>query len=88
MVDHAHGGHGHAAGGHGGDHLPAAPTLDFDKQELAHFDKEDVTAGSAIGRMLALIFLYTIFAMSIAAWWTFKKVSAGPAPAAKSAANH
>ena len=83
MSEHAHEGHGQPAAVHG-----AAPVLDFEKSELAHFDKEDVTAGSAIGRMLAVIFLYTIFAMSIAGWWTFKAVSAGPAAAPTKAGSH
>lgn len=48
-----------------------APENPFSRQDLEEFDSDDVLAGSAIGKMLAVIFLYTIFAMSIAAWWTF-----------------
>lgn len=59
--------HGHdaPAAGHG-----AAPETHFKREDLEHFDSEDTIAGSAIGKMLAVIFLYTIFAMSLAAWWT------------------
>jgi hypothetical protein len=59
--------HGHdgSEAGHG------APAHHFQREDLEHFDSEDTTAGSAIGKMLAVIFLYTIFAMSLAAWWTY-----------------
>ncbi len=59
--------HGHEtpAAGHS-----AVPENPFNREDVAHFDSEDTTAGSAIGKLLAIIFLYTIFAMSIAAWWT------------------
>lgn len=80
MSEHAHAGHAHA---------PAAPAaLDFEKNELAQFDKDDTTAGTAIGRMLAVIFLYTIFAMSIAGWWTYGAMNPVGAPPAVKAASH
>lgn len=78
MSDHAHAAPAHAA--------PAA--LDFEKNELAQFDKDDTTAGTAIGRMLAVIFLYTIFAMGIAGWWTYSAMTSGAAAPAVKAANH
>lgn len=42
----------------------------FSRDELKQFTADDVEAGSAIGKMLSLFFLYTIIAMSLAAWWT------------------
>ncbi len=74
MAAHAadeHHAHSHVEHGHG----TASSALDFDKTELEQFDKDDVTAGSAIGRMLAVIFLYTILAMSIAGWWTYRALT-------------
>jgi hypothetical protein len=43
----------------------------FTDEELKQFDADDTQVGGAIGKMLALFFLYTVFAMSIVAWWTF-----------------
>ena len=43
----------------------------FNRAELKHFDSEDRQAGGAIGKMLALFFLYTVIAMSAVAYWTF-----------------
>lgn len=48
----------------------ALPDPLFTPQELAEFDKDDVQAGSVIGKMLALFFIYTVVVMSLAAWWT------------------
>ena len=48
--------------------LPVNP---FEREELAQFDADDVTAGKAIGVMLSLFFLYTMVAMSIVGYWTF-----------------
>lgn len=47
----------------------------FDREELAQFDRDDVAAGSHIGKMLALFFLYTVIVMSIVAYWTYSVVS-------------
>jgi len=46
----------------------------FDREELAQFDQDDVKAGSVIGKMLALFFVYTVVVMSLAAWWTISAV--------------
>ena len=51
--------------------LPENP---FEREELAQFDADDVTAGKAIGVMLSLFFLYTMIAMSIVGYWTFCQV--------------
>ena len=42
----------------------------FSPAELQQFEADDVTAGSAIGKMLSWLFLYTVVAMSIVSWWT------------------
>ena len=47
----------------------------FEREELAQFDADDVNAGKAIGVMLSLFFLYTMFAMSIAGLWTYFAMS-------------
>jgi hypothetical protein len=47
------------------------PEMPFDREDLQQFDQDDVSAGRAIGKMLAFFFLYTIIAMSIAAYWTW-----------------
>ena len=43
----------------------------FDKQELLEFTEDDVTAGRNIGKMLSILFIYTLIAMSIASTWTY-----------------
>jgi len=47
----------------------------FNQADLDQFDADDTTAGRAIGKMLSWFFLYTILAMSIAAWWTYKSIN-------------
>lgn len=62
----------------------------FSRDELKQFEADDVVAGSAIGKMLTAFFCYTVLAMSIAAWWTFRDTAkradqatnSAPAPAA------
>lgn len=54
---------------------PPQPVFDFQKSELNQFDRDDVQAGSSIGKMLAIIFFYTFIATGIAGWWTFRAVS-------------
>jgi hypothetical protein len=48
----------------------------FDQQELQEFEAADAEAGSAIGRMLSMFFLYTVFAMTVSTlatlWWISK----------------
>jgi hypothetical protein len=50
----------------------------FSPVEVEQFESDDVTAGKAIGQMLSLLFLYTVIAMSLVSWWTFRVVSAEP----------
>jgi hypothetical protein len=47
----------------------------FDRAQLRYFDSEDTHAGAAIGKMLSLFFLYTVLAMSLVAYWTFRVVA-------------
>ena len=47
----------------------------FNNAELREFANDDVIAGRAIGKMLSLLFIYTLFAMSIVAAWTFQSVN-------------
>ncbi|MEY3459901.1 MAG: hypothetical protein RL215_3058 [Planctomycetota bacterium] len=54
---------------------PASPTEPlFSVVEVEQFSADDVTAGSAIGKMLSALFLYTVVAMSIASWWTWSSI--------------
>jgi hypothetical protein len=48
----------------------------FTVTEIEQFDADDVTAGRAIGKMLSILFLYTVFAMSLVSWWTFRSIRA------------
>lgn len=48
----------------------------FSAVEVEQFSADDVTAGGAIGKMLSALFLYTIFAMAIAGWWTHSSIIA------------
>ena len=52
------------------DHSDSSESL-FSPAELQQFEADDVTAGSAIGKMLSWLFLYTVVAMSIVSWWTY-----------------
>ena len=47
----------------------------FSALEVEQFEADDVVAGSAIGKMLSLLFLYTVLAMSLVAWWTYTSLS-------------
>ena len=45
----------------------------FQRVDIEQFSEDDTAAGSAIGKMLALFFFYTIIVMSLSAWWTFSQ---------------
>lgn len=51
----------------------------FSAVEVEQFMADDVTAGSAIGKMLSALFLYTVVAMSIAGWWTWSSIQSANA---------
>lgn len=46
----------------------------FTREEIRQFEADDVEAGRNIGKILASLFVYTLIAMSIVTWWTFKVV--------------
>lgn len=58
----------------------------FSAVEVEQFSADDVTAGSAIGKMLSALFLYTVVAMSIASWWTWSSINEATAAKLPSAA--
>ena len=62
----------------------------FERSEMEFFESEDVRAGRALGKMLSLFFLYTILAMSLAAYWTWESIfeRGDDSPAETSAPNH
>ena len=66
------GSHATAEQGGAGHHAPAEPL--FDRATIHEFGEEDREAGTAIGKMLALFFLYTVIVMSFVAWWTFRSI--------------
>ncbi len=66
-VEHAGAHDAHSGpGGHG----PIVVEQHFDAQDLEQMDADDVQAGRAIGKMLALFFLYTVIATAGAALFT------------------
>lgn len=46
----------------------------FSREELSHFEADDVQIMSRIGKILSALFIYTIVVMSVAIWWTFRTV--------------
>ena len=46
----------------------------FTDEELQQFEIDDRSAGTAIAKILSTLFIYTLLAMSIAVWWTFRTV--------------
>jgi hypothetical protein len=57
-----------------GEHTEAAaePVDDhFERVDIEQFSEDDSAAGTAIGKMLALFFLYTVIVMTLSALWTF-----------------
>ena len=53
----------------------SAPAELFDKSELRQFEADDVEAGRAIGKMLSILFIYTLIAMSIVSVWTISAIN-------------
>ncbi|QDT54300.1 hypothetical protein Pan44_23290 [Caulifigura coniformis] len=58
--------------------------VDFAREELRQFDNDDYEAGSNIGKMLSLFFLYTVLVMAFSAYVTYRWTNA-PAMAADAA---
>ncbi len=55
-------------------HAPEAAAAShelFEKHELQEFVTDDQEAGRAICKLLSVLFIYTLIAMSIAAGWTY-----------------
>lgn len=46
----------------------------FSREELRQFEADDAEAGRRIGKILSALFVYTLIAMSVATWWTFRIV--------------
>lgn len=75
----AHDAHSHSdhAEGHGHGHAEATPLhTHFSASELRDLDDADTEAGRAIGKMLSILFVYTLIAMSIASVWTWFSIQA------------
>ena len=51
----------------------AVPDKPFDLDEIAQFAADDVGVGGAIGKMLSILFIYTIIVMSYVGWATWFK---------------
>lgn len=43
----------------------------FDRDELHQFEEDDREAGTNIGKMLSILFVYTVIVMSISAYATY-----------------
>ena len=43
----------------------------FARTEVTQFEEDDREAGVAIGRMLSLLFIYTVIAMAVSAYATY-----------------
>jgi hypothetical protein len=43
----------------------------FNRAEIREFEEADTEAGVAIGRMLSVLFIYTVLVMSISAFATY-----------------
>ncbi len=56
-------------------HAAASEEPLFTNGELREFAKDDITAGGNIGRMLSILFIYTLFAMTFVGYWTYSSVS-------------
>ena len=57
-------------------HAPDASTEPlFTVAEVEQLSNDDVTAGRTVGKMLTLMFLYTVLAMSLVSWWTVRSVA-------------
>lgn len=67
---------------------PVSESSLFSAVEIEQFEADDVTAGSAIGKMLSILFLYTVLAMGLVSWWTFSSVAARTAGHDVPAAEH
>ena len=46
----------------------------FSRRELDQFARDDEEAGRRIGKILAVLFIYTVIAMSVVILWTFQVV--------------
>jgi len=54
------------------EHAPAAaPEQLFTNTDLQGFEADDVSAGRVICKMLSILFIYTLIAMSIVSYWTY-----------------
>lgn len=46
----------------------------FTDEELSEFQSDDRTAGRSIAKILTMLFIYTMMAMSVVIWWTVRTV--------------
>lgn len=60
----------------------------FGREELRQFEADDVEAGGAIGKMLSLLFIYTVIAMSAVSLWTVCANAERDAPAEETTSEH
>ncbi len=56
------------------DHNQNDQTPLFSRDELRQFAADDAQAGRIIGKILSALFIYTMVAMGVAIWWTFRTV--------------
>ena len=56
---------------HSASHPAATSAVLFTAVEIEQFEADDIVAGKAIGKMLSVLFLYTVLAMGLVTWWTY-----------------
>lgn len=49
---------------------PAQVENPFSTEDVAGFEADDISAGRAICKLLSILFIYTVIAMSAVALWT------------------
>ena len=60
----------------------------FERAEIRQFEADDIEAGRAIGKMLSVLFIYTVIAMSIVSLWTVCANAERDAPADTTETDH
>ena len=46
----------------------------FDRDDIKQFEADDIETGKSIGKMVSLLFIYTVIVMSLAGYLTWSKI--------------
>lgn len=55
-------------------HAVPPDTSQLGPEEFSALEREDVEAGTLIGRLLAFFFFYTVVVTILVAWWTWDAI--------------